>query len=81
MHLVYMAGKCCQHDVPQGLQCLIMQLRTPSGIARRLLERAGVSHEGRALPDTCQADALLLVSGSQALRPVLSWIGALQVIT
>ena len=58
---------------------LMMQLRGPEAIAQRLLERAGLSQQGEPLQDVCVADALLLVSGSHAVRPALSWTGALQV--
>ena len=58
---------------------LMVQLRGPEAIAQRLLERAGLSQQGEPLQDACPADALLLVSGSHALRPALSWTGALQV--
>ena len=68
------------------LACLIifsrsfdMQLRGAQGIAQRLTARAGVSPERAPLQNTSPADALLLVSGSHALRPLLSWTGALQV--
>ena len=57
----------------------MVQLRGPEAIAQRLLERAGVSQQGEPLQGACPADALLLVSGSHALRPALSWTGALQV--
>ena len=57
----------------------MVQLRRPEAIAQRLLERAGLSQQGEPLQDACPADALLLVSGSHALRPALSWTGALQV--
>jgi hypothetical protein len=56
-----------------------MQLRGAQGIAQRLLARAGVSPKRAPLQNTSPADALLLVSGSHALRPLLSWTGALQV--
>ena len=58
---------------------LVVQLRGPEAIAQRLLERAGLSQQGEPLQGACPADALLLVSGSHALRPALSWTGALQV--
>ena len=56
-----------------------MQLRGPEAIVQRLLAHAGLSQQGERLQDACLADALLLVSGSHALRPALSWTGALQV--
>ena len=57
----------------------MVQLRGPEAIAQRLLAQAGLSQQGEPLQDACPADALLLVSGSHALRPALSWTGALQV--
>ena len=56
-----------------------MQLRGKQSIEQRLLARAGVSQKRAPLQNTSPADALLLVSGSHALRPLLSWTGALQV--
>ncbi|CAL5225519.1 g8349 [Coccomyxa viridis] len=55
-----------------------VQLRGPEALAQRLQERAGVARNGAPLQEAAAADALLLVSGSHALRPALSWTGALQ---
>ena len=67
----------CQ--VPWVSQHFPAQLRGPEALAQRLQARARVARDGAPLQDTAAADALLLVSGSHALRPVLSWTGALQV--
>ena len=56
-----------------------VQLRGLEALAQRLQARAGVARDGARLQDAATADALLLVSGSHALRPALSWTGALQV--
>lgn len=55
------------------------QLSGPEAVAQRLHARAGVARDGAPLQDAAAADALLLVSGSHALRPAFSWTGALQV--
>jgi hypothetical protein len=47
-------------------------------VRRRLLLRAGVDGRGHPLPEVQQAEALLVVSGSQPLRGALSWTGLLQ---